>query len=58
MSQNLAAAVYAFLDWINQFAQLDYPGTEIPIVVIMLSPLAVVLVWRFLAKKIFGVGEE
>lgn len=48
----------AFLDWIDRFAQLDYPGTEIPIIVVMMSPFALILVWKFLIKKIFGGGDS
>lgn len=57
MSESLAQAVYALLIWLGELAMFDFPGTSIPICVVMLSPLAMYIIWRFTIKKIFGVDD-
>ena len=56
MSAPLASAVTFILDTIRQFSEFHFPGTEIPIVIVMLAPAGLYLCWRVIYKWVFDMG--
>lgn len=58
LSGPLDVGVTFILQIINTFAHIDFPGTNIPIVIVMLSPVALILVWRVFLSWIFDMRGD
>lgn len=43
---------------INSFAQIDFPGTEIPVIYMLLAPAVIYFLWVVVLKMIIGFGKD
>lgn len=58
MSGALKQAVRFILSIVNTIAQIHFPGTDIPIILIMGAAWGIYFIWRFLLAQIFDMEAK
>lgn len=58
ISGALAQAVGFIINIVNTFAQFDFPGTDVPVIVIMAAVWGVYFIWRYLLSRIFDIEAK
>lgn len=55
LSNPLAQAVTFLMNTINTFANIHFPGTEIPIIMIAVGAWGIYFIWKWLLGNMFDV---
>lgn len=56
MTENTRQGVLFVISIINDFARIPFPGTDIPVAVLVLTPAVIWFIWRKVTVWLYG-GE-
>lgn len=54
-SDNLVSAVYNVINIVTYFARMNFPGTNIPYIMIPVGVWGIYFVWKFILGNMFDV---